>query len=122
MTITHMDITSVPDAVMSHCVIHGNMVYLAGIRASTFPADIRTQTKEVLATIDSYLARAGTKRSNILTAQVWLKDMGLFQEMNEVWNTWVDAESPPSRACVSGELCRPEILVEIMVTALKGGN
>jgi enamine deaminase RidA (YjgF/YER057c/UK114 family) len=122
MTITHMDITSAPDTVMSQCVVHGNMVYLAGITANTFPADICTQTKEVLATIDSYLARAGTERSNILTAQVWLKDMNLFQDMNGVWNAWVDAKSPPSRACVSGELCRPEILIEIMVTALKGSN
>lgn len=103
---------------MSRCVIHGNMVYLAGVTAQDLSGDITDQTKEVLATIDALLAEAGTHKYNVLTTQIWISDMALFQEMNAVWNGWVDPDNPPSRACVSGELYCPEALVEIVVSAV----
>ncbi len=103
---------------MSRCVIHGNMVYLAGITAQDLSGDVAAQTREVLAKIDALLAKAGTNKRNVLTTQIWLSDMALFREMNAVWNDWVDAEIPPSRACVSGELYCPDALVEIVVTAV----
>lgn len=103
---------------MSRCVIHGNMVYLAGLTASDLAGDVSGQTAEVLDKIDRQLAEAGTDRYRILTAQVWLSDMANFAAMNAVWNDWVDPENPPSRACVSGDLFCPEALVEIVVTAV----
>jgi enamine deaminase RidA (YjgF/YER057c/UK114 family) len=83
------------------------------------PGDIKAQTREVLGQIDRYLAMAGTDRSRLLTAQVWLTDMRLFADMNEGWNQWVDWDNPPVRACVGADLVRPGMLVEIMVIAAK---
>jgi enamine deaminase RidA (YjgF/YER057c/UK114 family) len=79
--------------------------------------DIREQTKQVLDRIDRLLHTAGTDKSKLLTAQVWLSDMRLFEAHNAVWNEWVDSKNPPVRACVQAELWRPNLLVEIMVTA-----
>ena len=62
---------------------------------------------------------AGTSKSNLLNANLWIKDMALFADMNSVWNEWVDPQNPPARACVRADLARPEVLVEIMVTAVK---
>ena len=104
---------------LSRCVVHNNMVYVAGIVARDLSADAAAQTRDVLQTIDTCLAEAGTDRYRILTAQVWLSDMANFAAMNAVWNAWVDPENPPARACVKADLARPEILVEIMVTAAK---
>ena len=69
--------------------------------------------------IDDLLARAGTDKSKLLTAQVWLSDMRLFRTHNLAWNDWVDPEHPPVRACVQAELFAPGLLVEIMVTAAR---
>jgi enamine deaminase RidA (YjgF/YER057c/UK114 family) len=104
---------------MSRCVVRGDTVYLAGLTASDPSQDIKGQTKQILDKIDGYLAQAGTSKSNLLSANLWIKDMALFADMNSVWNAWVDPENPPARACVKADLARPELLVEIMVTATK---
>ena len=104
---------------MSSAVVHGNTVYLAGLTADDAKADVKGQTKQILDKIDGYLAQAGPSKSNLLSANLWIKDMALFADMNSVWNAWVDPENPPARACVKADLARPEILVEIMVTAAK---
>jgi enamine deaminase RidA (YjgF/YER057c/UK114 family) len=119
MDIRRIDLTQPPGPRMSRCVVRGDTVYLAGLTASDSSHDIKGQTKQILDKIDAYLAQAGTSKSNLLSANLWLKDMALFAEMNSVWNAWVDPENPPARACVKADLARPEILVEIMVTAAK---
>lgn len=116
--IQRLDVTQTPGPLMSKAVIHGNMVYLAGLTAEDLSGDVTAQTRNVLDNVDALLAAAGTHKKNVLTAQVWLRDMELFAEMNAVWNDWVDPAIPPSRACVSGELFCPEALVEIVVTAV----
>lgn len=118
MTIQRLGQQETPGPIMSRCVIHGNMVYLAGLTAADLSGDVTAQTTEVLATIDRQLEAAGTDRYRILTVQIWLSDMANFAAMNAVWNAWVDPEAPPSRACVSGELYCPEALIEIVVTAV----
>ena len=119
MDIRRIDLTQPPGPRMSRAVIHGDRVFLAGLTASDSSQDIKGQTKQILDKIDAYLAQAGTSKSNLLTANLWIKDMALFADMNPVWNAWVDPENPPARACVRADLARPEILVEIMVTAAK---
>ncbi len=123
MTILRFGITT-PSAdmpLLSRAVVHGDIVYLCGVVPD--PAgDITTQTRQVLERIDQLLATAGTSRSRLLTAQIWLTDMRHFGAMNMVWNAWVDPAHPPVRACVRAELYRPEVLVEIMVTAAHGGG
>lgn len=119
MDIRRIDLTQPPGPRMSRCVVRGDTVYLAGLTASDSSQDVKGQTKQILDKIDAYLAQAGTSKSNLLAANLWIKDMALFAEMNSVWNAWVDPQNPPARACVRADLARPEILVEIMVTAAK---
>jgi enamine deaminase RidA (YjgF/YER057c/UK114 family) len=119
MDIRRIDTTQPPGPRMSRAVVRGDTVYLAGLTAGDTAQDIKGQTKQILDKIDSYLEQAGTSKSNVLSANLWIKDMALFADMNSVWNAWVDPENPPARACVKAEMARPEVLVEIMVTAAK---
>jgi enamine deaminase RidA (YjgF/YER057c/UK114 family) len=104
--------------IISRAVAHGDRVYICGITGD--PAgDVTAQTRQALGRIDELLGRAGTDKSKLLTAQVWLSDMRLFRPHNLAWNEWVDAQHPPVRACVQAELYAPGLLVEIMVTAAR---
>ncbi len=100
---------------MSQIVVHKDMVYLAG-QIGEGP-DVKSQTESMLAEVDRLLADAGTSKSNILQAQIWLSDISTAAEMNAVWDAWIDPENPPARACVESKLVAPEFLVEVMVTA-----
>jgi enamine deaminase RidA (YjgF/YER057c/UK114 family) len=106
---------------ISYATTFGDIVYLAGVTADpSEPGDVKAQTRQVLARIDALLARAGTHKSKMLTAQVWLTDMDLFASHNDAWNEWVDPKNPPVRACLlSPQLWRPGLLVEIMATAAR---
>ena len=119
MAIERHDITTGAAPRMSRCVVNGNMVYLAGLTAADRSGDIKSQTQQILDAIDGYLAKAGTDKSKLLQANIWITDTASFGAMNEVWNAWVDPENPPVRACVHAELMHPDLLVEIMVTATK---
>ncbi len=113
MTIARND----SNARMSQGVVHGDTVYLAGQVADTGSGDITAQTGEVLAKIDKHLATAGTSKSNLLSATIFITDMRNFQAMNAVWDEWVDSANPPARATVEARLARTDLLVEIMVIA-----
>jgi enamine deaminase RidA (YjgF/YER057c/UK114 family) len=104
--------------IISTTVTHGDTVWISGVIADP-GGDIRSQTAQVLQRIDDPLRAAGTDKSRLLTAQVWLADMATFAEHNEAWNKWVDPASPPVRACVQAQLAHPSLLVEIMVTAAR---
>ena len=105
-----------PGARMSEAVIHGNTVYLAG-QVGEPGDDITAQTKTTLAEIEALLAQAGTDKSKILMATIWLADIADFEAMNAVWDAWVDQANPPALATSEGKLASPEYLVEIIVTA-----
>ena len=119
MNVTRIDKTAGPGPIMSRCVVRGDTVYVAGLTATDRSADVKGQTQQILDKIDGYLAQAGTDKSKLLQANLWITDMANFAAMNEVWNAWVDADNPPVRACVKADLAVPELLVEIMVTAYK---
>ena len=91
--------------------------YLAGQVASDPKADIAGQTHQVLAQIDSLLREAGSDKSHLLTATIYLPDIGDFAAMNEVWEKWVVAGATPARATVQATLASPEYKVEIQVVA-----
>jgi enamine deaminase RidA (YjgF/YER057c/UK114 family) len=105
---------------MSQVVIHNGVAYLAGQVAKDPEKDLTDQTRQVLATIDSLLAEAGSDKSRILSATIYLADMGNFAAMNAVWDAWVPAGSTPARATVQASLATPKYQVEIMVTAAAG--
>ncbi|HEY1137499.1 MAG TPA: RidA family protein [Xanthomonadaceae bacterium] len=102
---------------MSEMAVHGNTVYLAGQIADDASQDIQGQTRQVLEAIDALLARAGSDRSKILMAQIFLADLADFAGMNEVWDAWVSAGHTPPRATVQAALAKPEWKIEIVVTA-----
>lgn len=81
--------------------------------------DVAGQTRQVLAIFDGYLAEAGSDKSQLLTAQIWLKNMRDYATVNEVWNSWIDPDNPPARSCVSANMSKPESLIEIRITAAR---
>ncbi len=105
---------------LSEAVIHGNTVYLCGQVANDVKGDIKQQTREVLENIDKMLARAGTDKSKLLTATVYLKSMDDYKPMNEIWDAWTSPGAAPARTCLGGvALFSPAALVEITVSAAK---
>ena len=103
---------------MSQVVVHGDTVYLAGQVAQGAPgASVGEQTADVLRRIDELLAEAGTDKSKLLSATIWITNMDTFNEMNEVWDAWIDPANPPARACVEARLAAPQYAVEIGIVA-----
>jgi enamine deaminase RidA (YjgF/YER057c/UK114 family) len=103
---------------MSKAVIHGETVYLAGIVADGPKGkSVTEQTRSILAQIDGFLAMAGTDKTKLLSANIWITDMAHFAEMNTVWDAWVSPGNTPARATVEAKLASPDYRVEIMVVA-----
>ena len=103
---------------MSQAVIANGFAFLAGQVAPDPTADVEGQTRQVLGEIDRLLAAAGTNKSRILSANVYLADIGTFAQMNKAWDAWVPADAKPARATLEAKLAAPEYRVEIQVTAL----
>ena len=105
---------------MSQVVVHGNTVYLAGVVANkTAGESVAKQTQEILSIIDGHLAKAGTDKSKLLSANIYITDMKNFAEMNAAWDAWVSPGNTPARATVEAKLAGPQYHVEIMVVAAK---
>ena len=102
---------------MSDVVVHTGVAYLSGKVPTDFSASFVEQTKDVLATIDKLLAQAGSDRSRMLRAEIFLKDIAHWAEMNTVWDAWVTPGATPARATVQAQMAHPDCLIEIMVTA-----
>src|SRR3954465_14293672 len=82
---------------MSQVVVHGDTIYLAGVVANTAAGkSVTEQTREVLSIIDGHLAKAGSDKSKLLTATIYLTDMDNFAEMNAVWDGWVSRGNTPA--------------------------
>jgi enamine deaminase RidA (YjgF/YER057c/UK114 family) len=109
-----------PNRRLSQAVIHADLVYTAGIVADDTTQDVIGQTRQILAKIDGVLARAGSDKSKLLSATVWLADVSSYDAMNSVWDAWV-SEAPPARACVEAKLAGPEYRVEIAAIAIRDG-
>ena len=102
---------------MSQAVVHGNTVYLAGQVAANPTPSVAEQAKQILAQIDRLLKEAGSDKTKILSATIWLADIRNFDEMNGVWDSWVPQGHTPARATVEAKLAGPKYLIEIAVTA-----
>jgi enamine deaminase RidA (YjgF/YER057c/UK114 family) len=102
---------------MSEMAVHNGTVYLAGQIAEDGSQDITGQTQQILQAIDKLLARAGSNKSKILRAQIFIKDLADFAAMNAVWEAWVVPGHTPPRATVQAHLAKPEWKIEIVVTA-----
>jgi enamine deaminase RidA (YjgF/YER057c/UK114 family) len=96
---------------------HNGTVYLAGMTADDLSGDVIRQTADTLAKIDHYLGMAGSDKTKLLTAVIWLRDIADFDRMNTVWDEWIDRSAMPVRATVEARLAGDGYRVEIMVTA-----
>jgi enamine deaminase RidA (YjgF/YER057c/UK114 family) len=105
---------------MSQAVVYGGVVHLAGIVAEDLVSSVADQTRQILAKIDRLLAMAGSDKTRILKANIWLSDIRRFDELNAVWDAWVPQGHTPARATVEARLAGPGYLVEIMVEAAVG--
>jgi len=106
-----------PGPRMSQIVIHNGTGYFSGQVPVDGSSDAKAQTLQVLAKIDALLAKAGTDKSKLLRADVFLSDIGDFAAMNEAWESWIVPGNPPTRATVQAALAKPEWKVEIVVMA-----
>ena len=114
-----MTIKRFGDATMiADMVVHNGLAYLAGqVAEDPVPASVYEQTKNILKQIDETLAQAGTDKTKILKANIWLSDISTFAEMNKAWAEWVSKGNAPARATVESKLADPKYKVEIMLTA-----
>ncbi len=113
MSITRMDL----NARMSQIVVHNGIVYLSGQVAEDWSTGIVGQTEQILKKIENLLAKAGSDKSKILSTQIWLADAREFDDMNGVWEAWIDPENPPARATCETNLAHQDVRVEIMIIA-----
>lgn len=104
---------------MSNAVVHGDTVYLAGQVADSTAKDVKGQTAEVLAKIEAALSSVGSDKTKILSATIYLSNIGSFADMNSVWDGWVSQGNTPARTTVEARLAAPGYLVEITVVAAK---
>jgi enamine deaminase RidA (YjgF/YER057c/UK114 family) len=105
---------------MSQAVGYGNLVYLAGqVAHKAAGKSVGEQTRDILSTIDRLLATAGSDKTKLLQAQIFLSDISTFDEMNKVWEAWVAPGQTPARATIEAKLAAPQYTVEIMVVAAR---
>lgn len=113
MTITRFD----PGKRLAGAVRHGNTLYIAGTVADTITGSVEQQTREILAKIDDLLAKGGSSKAKLLSVNIFLSNILDFDEMNKVWDSWVDASNLPARATIESRLADPNLRVEIMAIA-----
>lgn len=106
------------DSRMSLIVTHNGTVYLSGEVANDLKAGVEQQTRETLANIERLLLQAGSDKTRVLSATIYLKDIEAdFAGMNSAWDQWLTAGSAPARATVQARMCDPDFRVEISVIA-----
>lgn len=102
---------------MSRIVKHNGTVYLCGQVCKDATQGIEQQTITMLEKVEDLLIQAGSDKKHILSATIYIKDMSLFAQMNAVWDNWVVEGYAPARACVTANMARAELLVEISIVA-----
>lgn len=112
-------ITALDGARKAQAVASDALIFLSGMHPDSFEGDITEQMRGALRNVDAALAELGEDQHSIFMVHVWLADMADFDAMNAVWNAWADADSPPARTCISGALYRPDLRVELVVTACR---
>lgn len=115
MTITRHE----PSKILNKVVEANGFVFTSGIVADDIGQDVKGQTTQILAEIDRLLKLAGTDKTRVVSATIWVSDIRSRDAMNEAWNAWTGGENLPTRACIEAKLADPRLLVEIAVVAVK---
>jgi 2-iminobutanoate/2-iminopropanoate deaminase len=111
----------------SQAVKIGDMIYTSGqvpldpVTGVIVAGGIREQTIRVLENIKAVLAGAGTDMHHVVKTTVFLKSMGDFAAMNEIYATYLapDGIVAPARSTVEVSRLPKDALVEIDVIAQK---
>ena len=111
-----------PGPRMSEASVFGDRMYLSGMIPEDTSLDVTGQVKQALAEIDALLKKGGSDKTKILSAVIWLRDIGDFAAMNAVWDAWVVPGQTPARACIEARLQSPAKMIEIQGTAARGGQ
>ena len=115
MTITRQE----PSKILSKVVEANGFVFTAGVVADNIDQDAKSQTEQILAEIDRLLKLAGTDKTKVVSATIWVSDIRHRDAMNVAWNAWTGGQNLPGRACIEAKLADPRALVEIAVVAAK---
>ncbi len=103
-----------------HRIVEANgMLYFGGIVAEDKSASMRGQTEQILSRIGALLSEAGSGKDKVLTATIFITDMGQKDEMNEAWTGWFAPEHLPSRATIGVADLGPKVLIEVVITAAR---
>ena len=113
MTITSQETKTT----MRRIVKHNGVIYFCGQVCKDASQGIAEQTSSMLDKVDDLLEQAGSDKEHILSATIYIKDMTMFQDMNLIWDNWVDENFAPARACVQAKMAREEILIEVSIIA-----
>ena len=105
----------------SNAMSFGGLVYVSGqvgfASDDGAVGDITEQTNATLRAVDRALASAGSSSDRVLEVTIWLADIERdYAAMNAVYDQWASGHAP-TRACIEAKLARPDLLVEIRVTA-----
>jgi len=95
------------------------LLHFAGQISSDRTLDLEGQTRNILDKLDALLAEAGSDRSKIVSAMIWLSDIRNRHAFNPIWDAWVPEGAAPARACVEARLAEPSDLVEIQIIAVR---
>lgn len=107
----------IPD-LLHGAVVHGDTVYTAGRVAKNKPGGtITEQAWDVFNALDADLAAAGTDKTKLLKASIWLTDISKIKEFNAAWAEWLDGCEPPARAAVEAPLVSAGCDVEVALIA-----
>lgn len=98
---------------MSLAVAYGPFFETAGIVADDPALDVTGQARQVLAAIEALMARAGITRNDLTRVQIWIANYAFFEQVNTVYDAWVEGFCKPVRACVESDL--GGYLIEIQV-------
>lgn len=104
---------------MSRVVEHKDTLYLCGQTHGEKDTSIEAQTIGCLEKVEKLLNNYGSDKNHILSVTIYLKNMEMFAQMNEVWDAWVEDGFEPARACVEAKMAREDILIELSVIAAK---
>lgn len=99
-------------------IVANGTVYMGGQVGRDLDADFKTQTRQAFEGIDALLAEAGSSRDKVMHVTIWLKTMDDYAAFNEIWDEWIDAENPPTRACAEVKMADERILVELLPMAV----
>jgi enamine deaminase RidA (YjgF/YER057c/UK114 family) len=100
-------------------VVHGETIYVSGLTPKNPEGNLTEQTRNVLKRIDEILLQAGSSKSKILLATIYLKNIDDCEIVDEIWDSWVDKDNLPCRVKVESRLTSPQFLIDIAIIAAR---